>query len=110
MCFYPCQGVIGELLVGPAHHLVAVVVSVQRPVVLQRGAGPEDDLSVEGQGAYGVALFQPVTQQPVTESLWDAGGDGVDVVLIVHLPTEGKHIFTHCEIPLWAVGTGCSLS
>lgn len=41
--------VIGKLAVPPLHHLIAVVICVQAPVVFQGGGNPEDDLCVEGQ-------------------------------------------------------------
>lgn len=81
--------VIGKLPVPPLHHLKAVVVCVQAPVVLQRGGGPEDDLCVEGQWSHRVALLQPLTWHLPPKTFRDTGGDGEGVVLIVLLP-EGR--------------------
>lgn len=80
------HSVIGELPVSPLHHLIAVVIRVQRPVVLQGRAGSEDDLRVEREGSQRVGLLQPVTTRPAPKAFWDAGGDGVGVVLIAFLP------------------------
>lgn len=83
--------VIGKLPVLPLHHLIAVVVCVQAPVVLQGGGGPEDDLCVENQRSHRVALLQPVTLHLAPETLWDSGGDGEGVVPIVLLPVGRRN-------------------
>lgn len=83
---YSCDGVVGELPVRPLHHLVAVVVREEGPVVLQRGAAPEDHLRVEAQGPQRVRLLQPVTPHPAPGAFWDAGGDGEGVVPVALLP------------------------
>lgn len=49
---YSSYSVIGKCPVLPLHHLKAIVVCVQAPVVLQGGGGPEDDLRVEGQWSH----------------------------------------------------------
>lgn len=72
---YSRQSVICEFPVGPLHHLIAVIIRVQRPVVLHRGAGPEHHLCVETDGAQGVGLLQPVTRQLGPKAFWDSGGD-----------------------------------
>ena len=69
----------------PLHHLIAVVVCVQGPVVLQGGAGSEDDLRVEAERPQWICLLQPVTRQSAPKALWDTGGDGEGVVLIAFL-------------------------
>lgn len=78
--------VIGKLPVSPLHHLKAIVVCVQAPVVLQGGGSSEDDLRVEGQRSHRVALLQSVTRHLATIAFRDTGGDGEGVVLIVLLP------------------------
>lgn len=78
--------VIGKLPVPPLHHLIAVVVCVQAPVVLQRGGGPQDDLRVQDQRSHRVALLQPVTRHLAPKTFWDSGSDGEGVVPIVLLP------------------------
>lgn len=83
--------VIGKLPVPPLHHLKAVVVCVQAPVVLQGGGGPEDDLRVQGQRSHRVALLQPVTRHLAPKTFRDTGGDGEGVVPIVLLPEGGRN-------------------
>lgn len=85
---YPCYSVIGKLLVGSLHHLVAIVIRVQSPVVVEGGAGSEDHLCVEAQGAQRVGLLQPVAPGPGLRILWDARGDRVGIVLITGLSRE----------------------
>lgn len=49
---YSGYSVIGKRPVLPLHHLKAIVVRVQAPVVFQGGGGPKDDLRVEGQWSH----------------------------------------------------------
>lgn len=83
---YSGHSVISELPICPLHHLVAIVVRAQGPVVLQGRAGSEEDFCVEREGSQRVGLLQPVTTQPAPKASWDAGGDGVGVLLITFLP------------------------
>lgn len=89
---YSCRGVIRELPVRPLHHLIAVVVCVQGHVVLQGGAGSEDDLRVEAERSQRIRLLQPVTRQSAPKALWDTGGDGEGVVLIAFLSRKTTRI------------------
>lgn len=82
---YPGFCVIRKLFMLPLHHLIAIVICEQAPVVVQGGGGLENDLRVEGQWSHRVALLEPVTRQPATKTFWDTGGDGKGVFLIVLL-------------------------
>lgn len=82
---YSCYSVFSELPMCPLHHLIAIVVCVQGPVVLQGRAGSEDHFRVETEGSQRVGLLQPVTPQSAPKAFWDTGGDGVGVVLITLL-------------------------
>lgn len=74
-----------ELPVCPLHHLIAVIIGVQGPVVLQGGAGSEHHLCVEVQRTHPVPLLQPVALQPAPKAFWDSGYDGVSVVFITFI-------------------------
>lgn len=83
---YSRDGVVNERPVLPLHHLIAVIVREHGPIVLQRGATPEDDLRVEAQGPQRVRLLQPVTPHSAPVAFRDAGGDGEGVVPVALLP------------------------
>lgn len=88
---YSCCCVIGKRSVPPLHHLIAIVIRVQAPVVLQGGGGLEYDLRVEGQRSHRVALLQPVTRRLAPKTFWDTGGDGKSVILIFLFPKSRRN-------------------
>ena len=86
---YPSDGVVLVVPVGPALHLVAVVVRVEDPPRVQLGACPQDGLAVQLQGAHPVLLLYAMAEQLPARALGPAGQPGVDGecgLTVVHLP------------------------
>lgn len=79
---HPCYSVFREFPVCPLHHLVAVVIREQSPVVLEGGAGPEDDLCVEKERTQRVGLLQSAAPRSGPKVFGDTGGDRVSIVFI----------------------------
>ena len=89
---YLSDGVPLVLPVGPALHLVAVVVRVEDPPCVQVGACPQDGLTVQLQGAHPVFLLYAMAEQLPIRALGPVGQPGVDGecgLPVVHLP-EGE--------------------
>ena len=84
--------VVFMVLVGSALRLVPVVVGVEDPPGDEIGAGPQDGLAVQLQGAHPVLLLYAVTQQlPVSARgpTGQPGVDGVREVPVIHRPGGG---------------------
>ena len=84
--------VVFMVLVGSALRLVPVVVGVEDPPGDEIGAGPQDGLAVQLQGAHPVLLLYAVTQQLPVSARGPAGQPGVDGVRgvpVIHRPGGG---------------------
>lgn len=86
---YQRDAVVPVVPVGSALHLVAIVVRVEDQPSVQTGAGPQDDLVVQFQGAHPVLLLYAMAEQlpgRVLGPVGQPGVDGVGVVTVIRLP------------------------
>ena len=86
---YLSDDVVRVVPVGPALHLVAIVVRVEDLSRVQVGACPQDGLTVQLQGAHPVFLLYAMAEQLPVRALGPMDQPGVDGergLPVIHLP------------------------
>lgn len=83
---YPSDAVARVVPEESPLHLVAVAVRVEDLLVVETGAGPQDGLAVQLQGAHPVLLLHATAQQLPAMADWHVGEPGVDGICVTAVP------------------------